>query len=440
MKRRNFLEQLTAGGAAAAAAGIAASPLPVAAQIQVPTSPSRMRAAEFGAVGNGIADDTPAIQRAIDQAHRMGGGTVHLEGTAGRNFRCAGQLNLDGRQLVRLTASAGPTAAESVRIIYTGKAAPFISLRSSYAITFDSLNISYDHPQFDGPLIATGHKSGPADSTYLAFENCLFSGRVGTKGREQLLDLSFSIVSTIRSCEFVGASVAITRPGNTYSNAIQIHDSTFRLQSYAAIQNAGEAWLVSGCTFEPLFDGRAGALKQELGAVAWGLTLIGCWMGDVSAPGGCWIDMKGYAHGLNLIGNRIQAAGTRPGDTAVRFAHGNHAVHIAGNRMEGPTCIDFTTGNTFGASIISNDLQGTVPIANLEKAIPHFVAGQYTTDNYVSGTSHFDRATFNSDGVRGSIRFNTLPTPTKPEEGDMWLARDGLYLRVNGRNRRVVLE
>jgi hypothetical protein len=443
MERRNFLGQFAAG---AAVAGLVGSTQEIKGQIPIDTR-SILRAADFGVVGNGKADDSAAIQRAIDQAHKMGGGTVLLEGSAGRNFKCSTPLNFDGRRLVRLSGSSGPYAGESCQLIYSGRTAPFISLRSCYSIALEGLKLGYTDPAFSGSLVATGHTpDGGGDSTLLTFDRCMFVGKQDMNPEVRLLDLNLCIISSVRSCEFLGGAIGIAGVAGAgrerYSNAIQIHDSTFREQGSVAIKNPGESWLISGCTFEPLARGTAGAIRQEKDTSSWALTVIGCWMGDVTRPGGCWIDItQGIAYGLTVISNRMAAAGTSPKDTAIRIGHGTEGVSIIGNRMEGPICIDFTTGTTFGATIIGNDMPSAVPIANLDKVMQHFVAGQYQTQNWMSGITHLGNTIFNSDCVKGHIQLVPQPHPSKPEEGDLWTAPgEGLFLHMNGRNWRVALE
>ena len=80
MERRDFLEKFGMGAAVMgtlAAAPQAAMP----AGVSDTANRNSFRAADFGAVGNGSADDTAAIQRAVDAAHNLGGGTVYLEET-----------------------------------------------------------------------------------------------------------------------------------------------------------------------------------------------------------------------------------------------------------------------------------------------------------------------------------------------------------------------
>lgn len=449
MERRNFLGRFGIGAAAGlgsfAVAGVQGQPG------GNPDGANRnsFRTADFGAVGDGIADDTAAIQRSIDAAYKLGGGTVYLEGSKGRNFKCTRQLNFDGTRGVRIVGSAGPNVPDAsqpnARLEYVGTASPFISLKSTHTATFEFLNISYSNPAFRGSLVETGQDLRvQADASYLLFDRCRFMGNGKADRAAYLLSLPLAICSTVRNCEFQGADVGVggRTAGARYSNVIQVTDCTFRGLNTVAIKNGGESWLISGCTFEPLSNGRGAAYYQGPGTSAWGLTILCCWMGDVSVAGGCWIDMTGGpAYGLAIIGNRMAQPGSGPRDTAIKIGKGNQGVTIAGNRIEGAVGIDFTDGYTFGASITGNDLQCKTPITNLRNAMNHFVAGHYTTPTTVSGYSNFEMASFGADGVRGSINlFPQRYIPTKPQDGDVWIDQTGMCVRINGVTKRVRLE
>ncbi len=387
----------------------------------------------FGARGDGLTDDTAAIQRALDEAHNRGGGIVCFP--AGRVFRCDNPLNLDDKRGVDLVSVAGPNGSPQTFLLYTGASTPFISLRSSFSITFEHLQIAYSNPNLTGDFIEFGWSKANADPGYCQFDSCWLGGVAGAHRAASLINMSRLIISTVRSCAFGPADIAIHGAATSYSNAIQIHDSTFAGQNTTAIQNAGEAWLISGCTFEPLADGRAGAYRQP-NQYSWGLTIIGCWMGDVNSPGGTWIETTGAPLGLAIINNRLSSPGAAQDDACVRLG-GGQGVAIIGNRMEGPVGIDFAAGYTYGVLISGNDFQTAQPVKNLGNAREYLVSGNNNFSSAIGGPTVMDQGIFLGTGTEGAIRLASGPAPTAPREGDMWTTPNGLYVHINGQTRQV---
>jgi hypothetical protein len=318
-------------------------------------------------------NNSPAIQRAIECAKRVGG-TVFFP-PADRAYACAETLDLSGiaQGIVLL---GGPAT-----LAYTAATGSLVTIESSNHVRMHNLGFLYTHPDYgeEGPdhdgdhLIRIG--GGPDHpSAYFLIENCQFDGTDAAQGARTFVNIDWSICSAIRRAVFSRAEVGIVGRTHGFSNSIQVEDCVFISGglSVAAIKNAGESWLISGCTFEPLRSGKAGGFVHDnaVGGV-WGLTFISNWFGDVAVQdgdGGTYIDLgSGHAGpvdilGLAVINNRFAEYAMLPPPpppapqppppegAALRLRLGQGGA-IIGNRFETPTAIRFGPDVPTSASI-----------------------------------------------------------------------------------------
>ena len=230
----------------------------------------------FGAKGDGRADDTRAIQRAIDSlkgsAGGSQGGTVYFPRGS---YRVAGALDADRSVGLVLQGDGSPTpgyeALPASVITYTGGGDRFVSARSSNGFTVRGLAIRYSSKSFAGVLLDFSHVAKDApDSAYVKLEDCLLGG-AQTASAAALVSFRDAILATVRNCHIAWAKVGVRGRSaqggaNGYSNAISIEDCTFDNLTTAALMNAGEGWAVSHSWFEGTDNG-TGGMPRLIGPV-----------------------------------------------------------------------------------------------------------------------------------------------------------------------------
>lgn len=151
-----------------------------------------------GAVGDGQADDTNALQNTLDQALRLCGATVYLpRGT----FRIHGNLRLDARRLAAHPACPATTSAplevrisgegEGVsRIVQSDPNATLLTLRGDYDVfpSLDHLSLLGRGPQTNGNLLEDLAPSTRVEQVLLG----------GTAGRCLLQDAERLLLRDVR--------------------------------------------------------------------------------------------------------------------------------------------------------------------------------------------------------------------------------------------------
>jgi hypothetical protein len=313
----------------------------------------------FGARGDGRADDTAAIQRAIDSLKgapgRVQGGTVYFPRGS---YRVAGRLKADRSVGLVLQGDSSPApgydALPASVVTYTGGGGDsFVSARSSNGFTVRGLAIRYSSKSFTGVLVDLSHVAkDAADAAYASFQDCLLGG-ANTASAAALVSFRDAILSSVRNCHVAWARVGIrgrhaAGGANGYANAISIEDCTFDNLTTAAIMNAGEGWAVSHSWFEGTDNGTGGmprAYFDDLptGASTPGLSFTGNWFGDAANVKDAWISTGSgtVVYGLEVSGNFFSG-----GAVGVKVPANAQGVSI--------------TGNSFGTSRAAIDLGASV--------------------------------------------------------------------------------
>lgn len=306
---------------------------------------------EFGAVGDGVADDTAAIQAAITNAKNANGGTVYFP--AG-TYRCASQLTIATATGVRLLGEGGSTqTVGGSTLLYVGTATPFINISGPSAVaSIERMNVAYSSASFTGTLVAVA-----AGGFYLLESGLL--GR-GSSSAQYLLTLNASTDTQIQNSYFDFAATAIlgqSIDGVSWANAMRVHGNRFGGGITAnSIRNAGQGWDISGNDFEAGTSTFTSAILQDTTAPGIGISIRGNWFGDVVGIATLnWIQVTGQ--GYHISANYINCGNV---GTAIRAVGTTSGLTVEGNQLRScPTALDV------GASLVSellyagNDFTGT---------------------------------------------------------------------------------
>jgi len=338
---------------------------------------------DFGAVGDGVADDTAAIQAAINALVAVGiGGRVNFpRGT----YKLSSALDLSNTFGIGLIGDAGSlnTAQGTAGVLFTwaggAGTGPLVNLTGAVATEIANICFYVSNDAFNGSIIATA--TGSLNPSAIRIHDCGFLGDSASSVMAQAIACDTLLNSVIERCFFRYGVLQINCTGSS-NNAITVRNNWFQESTTCAINLSGATgWVIENNVFETV---AVGAIKQS-GTVS-GLVISGNWIGDSTAAA-VSIDLSGHVTlGCQITGNYMDGA---LGGTCIKLSTslGNtEGVVISGNRIDtGGTAID--SGRVIGCSITGNMISGTTTYTGTEPMLTVFENNRIRSNRAGSITS-----------------------------------------------------
>jgi hypothetical protein len=298
---------------------------------------------DYGATGDGVTDDTAAIQAAITYAASINGCNIFVpQGTYACNSAIIFPATSIGISLIG--EGRDNTLLGGAKIVYTGTAAKFISFAdiTSRFITFDNLDISASNAAFTGTLIELQ-----------VYDLCLNQVHLSaiTAGATALINILSSVDVYMTQCFFRDATNNVL---GAAVNACVFDQCDFgAYTSYAVNITSAQATSFIGCAFEQNADNvRAGGITGSYQ----GLNVTGCWFGDVvtlvSSPTSAWISIQG--RGVNITGNYFNGDGFRK-TSAIVITAASSGITVTSNWFSAfDACLDLGSNLVTDATFMTN--------------------------------------------------------------------------------------
>lgn len=284
---------------------------------------ARVSPEQFGAVADGVTDDTAAIQAAADIVRIAGGGVLSLGG--GQRYGLLGTVTLGSNTLVD-----GNLA--TIQKLYGGTSTSFVNHVANGSVGYGSgaQNITFRDLRIKGDYEAQGVVDGSTGWNHVDNLNFLNVEFVELQQNAHAIDLGACRNVKIIGCTFRGLKAVA---GREYVEAIQIDSSSYigsswkswPIDSYDGLPTRGV--VVDSCTFATYANnGTTYGMPNPIGS-------HGSFGGDDDA----------YYEDIRFVNNRVVGYNTPTSGTAFGWLHFRslRGLFVANNWFEytGPTGI-----------------------------------------------------------------------------------------------------
>jgi hypothetical protein len=378
---------------------------------------------DYGAVGNGVADDTNAIQNALTYAASVNGCIVFFPPGV---YKCDGVLTLPGTPIGISIEGSGRdnTGQSSSRIVYTGTAAVFFNLPliNTRFISIDNISFESTNAAFTGRLVRLNVFN-------LSISRCNFSS--ANDQAFALLDISQSVGAKISTSYFRQGQYCVYGVGMTTVLFDECNIGSHG--SYGAWLDGCQGVTFQSCALEPNQTSEESNCIRAVNMQ--GLTVTGCWAGDVTtnagSPASYQITFSG--DGLNVTGNYLNGDGFNK-QTSILIIAASQGIDVHGNYMSNfEYCLNLGAGIAkhivFTGNRIrqSNYIIGGAVASGGSAILQSFVYGEAGPNLDITGNLSFA----SSNGVQFSVG-NTITSGTGSPEGVLVAPIGSLFLRTDG--------